>query len=285
MCSAAIAAYAQSSAPSGSGTGSITGTLFDSIGDPVDNNAVQAKNTESGAIFKATTSATGKYTLADLPPGAYDVSGSAPGLTAFEKKGVVVASLPNRVARPSPRRHHAAQHARRRSLANNRRHETPRTAFRPDAAHRRTASPIFPASGGSPAPSIPANPNFFRPRSPFRNSAATPTARTARRRIACLPARCATVHYGSSSRARTFWSTFPTTKAPASIRFIWTAAAIPPIPIRPGTGIPSAVGTATRWSWIASAFDPRVWLDHRIAPALGQTAHRRALPSPRSRPS
>jgi len=83
---AAIAARAQSTAP----TGSITGTLFDSIGDPVDNNAVQAKNTESGAVFKATTSRDGKYTLANLPPGTYDLSANAPGLRPFEKKGVSV---------------------------------------------------------------------------------------------------------------------------------------------------------------------------------------------------
>src|ERR1700733_6516622 len=70
--------------------GSISGTLFDSIGDPVDNNAVQAKNTESGSVFKTTTSAAGKYTLADLPPGVYDVTAAAPGLRAFEKKGFAV---------------------------------------------------------------------------------------------------------------------------------------------------------------------------------------------------
>jgi hypothetical protein len=71
-------------------TGSITGSLSDSIGDPIDNNTVQAKNAVSGAVFKATTSATGKYTLADLPPGTYDISAAVPGLRAFEKKGVAV---------------------------------------------------------------------------------------------------------------------------------------------------------------------------------------------------
>jgi hypothetical protein len=80
------AAVAQTASP----TGSITGTLFDSIGDPIDNNAVQAKNAQSGAVFKAATSASGKYTLADLPPGAYDISVSAPGLRPFDKKGVTV---------------------------------------------------------------------------------------------------------------------------------------------------------------------------------------------------
>jgi hypothetical protein len=78
--------FGQSTAP----TGTISGTLFDSIGDPVDNNAVQAKNTASGATFKAMTSRAGQYTLADLPPGAYDVSAVAPGLRPFEQKGVAV---------------------------------------------------------------------------------------------------------------------------------------------------------------------------------------------------
>ena len=79
-------AVAQTAAP----TGSITGTLVDSIGDPIDHNAVQAKNAESGAVFKTMTATNGKYTLADLPPGTYDVTASAPALTSFEKKGVVV---------------------------------------------------------------------------------------------------------------------------------------------------------------------------------------------------
>src|SRR6202789_2626729 len=86
LCLAGIAAWAQTAAPAGS----ITGTLFDSIGDPIDNNAVQAKNAESGAVFKTTTAANGKYTIADLPPGTYDVSAAAPGLRPFEKKGVAV---------------------------------------------------------------------------------------------------------------------------------------------------------------------------------------------------
>ena len=61
----AMAAVAQGAAP----TGAISGTLFDSIGDPIANNEVQAENPESHAVFRARTSATGKYTLADLPPG------------------------------------------------------------------------------------------------------------------------------------------------------------------------------------------------------------------------
>jgi Carboxypeptidase regulatory-like domain len=84
LCSAAIA---QSTAP----TGSISGTLLDSIGDPIDNNQVQAKNA-AGAVFKATTSAAGKYTIADLPPGTYQISVAVPGLRAFDKGVTVQAS-------------------------------------------------------------------------------------------------------------------------------------------------------------------------------------------------
>jgi len=87
---AAISARAQSSTPPGSGSGSIRGTLYDSLGDPVDNNPVQATNAASGAVFKTTTSAKGEYTLAELPPGNYDVTASAPSLRPFEQKGIAV---------------------------------------------------------------------------------------------------------------------------------------------------------------------------------------------------
>ncbi len=82
----AIAAIAQNTAT----TGAISGTLFDSIGDPIDHNQVQAENADTHAVFKATTSAKGKYTLAGLPPGKYFVVASAPGLRPFAMKGVLV---------------------------------------------------------------------------------------------------------------------------------------------------------------------------------------------------
>ncbi len=81
-----IAAFAQNTAPAGA----ISGTLFDSIGDPIDHNEVQAENADTHAVFKATTSAAGKYILSGLPPGKYFVVVSAPGLKTFAMKGVVV---------------------------------------------------------------------------------------------------------------------------------------------------------------------------------------------------
>ena len=71
--------FAQSDTQSSQPGGAISGTLFDSLGDPIDHNAVLAENAVSHAVFKATTSAAGKYTLAGLPPGTYYVVASAPG--------------------------------------------------------------------------------------------------------------------------------------------------------------------------------------------------------------
>jgi Carboxypeptidase regulatory-like domain len=82
----AVAAVAQSNAP----TGTIHGTLFDSIGDPIANNPVLAENADSHAVFKAITSSAGKYTLERLPPGTYYVASSAAGLKSFAMKGVIV---------------------------------------------------------------------------------------------------------------------------------------------------------------------------------------------------
>src|SRR5271156_3405998 len=72
------------------GTGAIAGTLFDSVGDPIDHNEVQAENADTPAGFQATSSAKGKYTLAALPEGKYYVFASAPGLKPFIMKGVIV---------------------------------------------------------------------------------------------------------------------------------------------------------------------------------------------------
>jgi hypothetical protein len=72
--------------------GSISGVLTDPVGVPLPNVNVQAKNIQAGSVSKVMTAAGGKYTLADLPAGAYDISVNIPGLKAFEKKNVTVAA-------------------------------------------------------------------------------------------------------------------------------------------------------------------------------------------------
>jgi hypothetical protein len=67
----ATGAYAQSA-------GTITGIVVDSDGEAVANAQVQATNRNTKMVYK-TAAEKGHYSLATLPPGAYDVSISAPG--------------------------------------------------------------------------------------------------------------------------------------------------------------------------------------------------------------
>jgi hypothetical protein len=76
------AAYAQSA-------GTITGTVVDSDGEAVANAQVQATNRSTKAVYKIAGSEMGHYTLATLPPDAYDVSVTAPGFNANSQTDVI----------------------------------------------------------------------------------------------------------------------------------------------------------------------------------------------------
>jgi hypothetical protein len=56
------------------------------------NATVEAKNPATGTSSKTTSNASGKYTLADLAAGTYDISVAVPAVRPFEKKGVIVAA-------------------------------------------------------------------------------------------------------------------------------------------------------------------------------------------------
>ncbi len=79
----ASAAFAQNG-------GTIAGTVFDLPGEPVKNAPIQATNVRTSAVFKATSSETGRYTLSQLPAGSYEVSVAAPGFNAFVQRNVTV---------------------------------------------------------------------------------------------------------------------------------------------------------------------------------------------------
>jgi Carboxypeptidase regulatory-like domain len=70
--------------------GTLQGTVSDPVGVALANAPVQARNARTGTIYKATSTATGSYSLADLPGGQYDVTVTIPGLKGFERKGVAV---------------------------------------------------------------------------------------------------------------------------------------------------------------------------------------------------
>jgi hypothetical protein len=74
------------------GKGTIAGVVLYPLGAPYTGVVVQVKAVSGGEVYKATSSATGKYSIADLPAGAYDVSVNVGGLQAYEKKSVTVQS-------------------------------------------------------------------------------------------------------------------------------------------------------------------------------------------------
>jgi len=70
--------------------GTITGTVSDPAGAVVANAVVDAKNTDSGATYQAGTSATGNFTLAQMPAGTYELSATVPGFKKAVRPGIIV---------------------------------------------------------------------------------------------------------------------------------------------------------------------------------------------------
>ncbi len=71
-------------------SGTITGTVRDVDGMAVANAPIQVTNKSSNEVLKTTSSGTGGYTLAQLPPGTYDLSIAALGFNAYVQQNVSV---------------------------------------------------------------------------------------------------------------------------------------------------------------------------------------------------
>src|SRR3989454_2966071 len=70
--------------------GTLTGTVSDATGAVVPGVSIEARNTQTGAVYQAGSSETGNYTLAQLPAGTYEVSAALPGFRKFVRTGVIV---------------------------------------------------------------------------------------------------------------------------------------------------------------------------------------------------
>src|SRR5437868_277333 len=66
-------------------SGSITGTVNDPASAVVAGVAVQGKNLNTGALFETVSTSTGNYTLAELPPGSYEVTFKVPGFKTLNR--------------------------------------------------------------------------------------------------------------------------------------------------------------------------------------------------------
>jgi len=77
-------AYAQSN------PATMNGTVSDTAHTPVAGASIQAKNVQTGAVYKAVSGVMGDYTLSQLPPGAYELSVTSFGFKGYERKDIVI---------------------------------------------------------------------------------------------------------------------------------------------------------------------------------------------------
>src|SRR5881396_1643468 len=70
--------------------GTITGTIADPAGAVVANASIEARNIGTGALYPVASSATGNYTLAELPAGNYEISVTVAGFKKSVRQGLTV---------------------------------------------------------------------------------------------------------------------------------------------------------------------------------------------------
>src|SRR5579872_4044892 len=70
--------------------GTITGTITDPGGAVVANAPVEARNDGTGAVYPVAASATGNYTIPELPSGTYELTVAVPGFKKFVRTGLII---------------------------------------------------------------------------------------------------------------------------------------------------------------------------------------------------
>ncbi|HTR37707.1 MAG TPA: carboxypeptidase-like regulatory domain-containing protein [Bryobacteraceae bacterium] len=84
VCLLALSAAAQTN------LGTITGTITDPAGAVVPNAPIEAKNTATGAVYPVASSATGNYTISQLPLGTYELTVTVMGFKKYTRTGITV---------------------------------------------------------------------------------------------------------------------------------------------------------------------------------------------------
>ena len=70
--------------------GTITGTIADPAGAVVASAPIAIRNVDTGAVYQAASSATGNYTLAQLPAGQYEINVTVSGFKRYVRQGLAV---------------------------------------------------------------------------------------------------------------------------------------------------------------------------------------------------
>ncbi|PYV26193.1 MAG: hypothetical protein DMG24_07660, partial [Acidobacteria bacterium] len=71
--------------------GSIVGTVTDPSGAAIPGAAVQARQGATNFLREASSTETGRFVIAELPPGLYDLTVTKEGFTTYAQTGITVA--------------------------------------------------------------------------------------------------------------------------------------------------------------------------------------------------
>ncbi len=70
--------------------GTITGTVTDPTGSVIANAAIEVSNAETGVVYKTDTTATGNYTIVQVPAGTYGMTVTAAGFKKYIRQNIAV---------------------------------------------------------------------------------------------------------------------------------------------------------------------------------------------------
>jgi hypothetical protein len=77
-------------AQGGSSTALLSGTVTDASGASVANASISMRNTDTNTAYSATSNDRGSYTVANLPPGNYELTASYSGFANYKQTGIVL---------------------------------------------------------------------------------------------------------------------------------------------------------------------------------------------------
>ena len=70
--------------------GTITGTIVDPAGAVVANATIQIRNLDTGSLYPSASSETGNFTVAQLPPGPYELQVTTAGFKQYRRGPLTV---------------------------------------------------------------------------------------------------------------------------------------------------------------------------------------------------
>jgi protocatechuate 3,4-dioxygenase beta subunit len=70
--------------------GTITGTIVDPAGAVIAGAPIEVKNADTGIVYDAASSATGNFTLVQVPAGKYEMSVTVPGFKKYVRQNITV---------------------------------------------------------------------------------------------------------------------------------------------------------------------------------------------------